>query len=609
MTTIQEIITAPAGVRYMSDIASLNGDLPHNAIIDKTVTGCGATHLALTNAENYVVAVPFISLIKNKIAQHPDVLGFHYGVTNKDVWEYLAKGGKKIMVTYDSVFRLAKYLDPKEWRLLVDESHMLLLFAASLKPEVINRLLTRHGEFKSAAFVSATPGRYEYLPDQLKALRQVKIEWTDTTPVKINHVRIERSEVRSRILRVAIDSFGRTDHPYFFFNSLPGIVRVIKDLRKLRPLGPEDIKIICADTAENRKYLRNSLGHGCIPEGALDENGQSRNKKINFVTSFGFFGADFLDPHASTWVISDLKGKGTHYDISTAIPQIIGRFRQQDNPVLNLIWTTKDERLEQTREEFEREILREISMAKQQVAWAAKNERQHEMLVDRQKTDPYFWINDAEEVLVNELIHNAEMELYDAFHRDYLTINNRNSSSGVVKKLIECFDGAVDTLEIEGLTATEESQLKRRPNWAKVCKEYCEAREIMDDTKATDQEKTVATDTILITEGDERFKLLVAAYELLGPGRLKALKYRKGDIENAYLIASALTSDPRVIRSQLRLKTGRHYSYDEIRERLTTLYNHLGIEKKLFVSDIKKWYRARRTTRQGVNVLVIEGVR
>src|SRR5690625_7255003 len=40
MTT--EIINAPAGVKYMSDIEALNGDLPHNAVIDTTVTGCGA---------------------------------------------------------------------------------------------------------------------------------------------------------------------------------------------------------------------------------------------------------------------------------------------------------------------------------------------------------------------------------------------------------------------------------------------------------------------------------------------------------------------------------------------------------------------------------------
>src|SRR5690625_3075835 len=379
MTT--EIINAPAGVKYMSDIEALNGDLPHNAVIDKTVTGCGATTLALTNDEKYIVAVPYVSLIKNKTAQHPHVLGFYSGITNKDVWEFLAGGGKKIMVTYDSVFRLARYLNPKEWRLLVDESHMLLLFAASLKPDVIHRLLTRFDEFASASFVSATPGRYKYLPDQLKALRQVKIEWTDTTSVKINHLKVSRPSVRDRVLRVALDSLDAgNDHPYFFYNSLHGIIKVVEDLRKLRFLGHEDIKIICADTKENRKLLAQRLGKDFVPESALDESGQEGNKKINFVTSFGFFGADFYDARASTWIISDLRGRGTHYDISTAIPQIIGRFRDQDDRTVNMIWTTRDQRLDLTKEEYEQKVLQEITLAREQVALAAVNERQRKML-------------------------------------------------------------------------------------------------------------------------------------------------------------------------------------------------------------------------------------
>ena len=40
-------------------------DLPHNCIFNKVITGCGGTTIAITNSENYVIAVPTKELIVN----------------------------------------------------------------------------------------------------------------------------------------------------------------------------------------------------------------------------------------------------------------------------------------------------------------------------------------------------------------------------------------------------------------------------------------------------------------------------------------------------------------------------------------------------------------
>ena len=42
-------------------------DLPYNCIFNKVVTGCGGTTIALTNQENYVIAVPTKELVVNKV--------------------------------------------------------------------------------------------------------------------------------------------------------------------------------------------------------------------------------------------------------------------------------------------------------------------------------------------------------------------------------------------------------------------------------------------------------------------------------------------------------------------------------------------------------------
>lgn len=38
-------------------------DLPHDCIFNKVKTGCGATTIAIKNAENYVIAVPTTEII------------------------------------------------------------------------------------------------------------------------------------------------------------------------------------------------------------------------------------------------------------------------------------------------------------------------------------------------------------------------------------------------------------------------------------------------------------------------------------------------------------------------------------------------------------------
>lgn len=41
-------------------------DFPKNCIFNKVKTGCGATTIALTNDENYIIAVPTTELVINK---------------------------------------------------------------------------------------------------------------------------------------------------------------------------------------------------------------------------------------------------------------------------------------------------------------------------------------------------------------------------------------------------------------------------------------------------------------------------------------------------------------------------------------------------------------
>jgi hypothetical protein len=80
-------------------------------ILNKKETGCGATHLALTNNQNIIVVVPTVELIKNKTSQLEGLFGVYAGINMLDLQNYIYNIGNKpikIMVTYDSLSKLTK---------------------------------------------------------------------------------------------------------------------------------------------------------------------------------------------------------------------------------------------------------------------------------------------------------------------------------------------------------------------------------------------------------------------------------------------------------------------------------------------------------------------
>ena len=129
MKTIQ----IPENVKYLSEILS---DFPANCIFDKGRIGAGATVLGITNAENYVIVVPFVSLIENKERQHPNqVIGVYSNTKDAAIKKYIKARKEaglpvKILVTYDSLPRVTSLLlaineDLLDYSILIDEYHLL----------------------------------------------------------------------------------------------------------------------------------------------------------------------------------------------------------------------------------------------------------------------------------------------------------------------------------------------------------------------------------------------------------------------------------------------------------------------------------------------------
>lgn len=304
-------------------------DLPYNSIFNKGITGCGGTTIALFNNEPYVIAVPTTELITNKTGLDtagvatvisPDgkeqkVFGL-FGIFNyqvkKELRAYLATAGiKKILCTYDKVAKLSEYLEPKDYRLLVDEYHILLK-AYSYRQKAISGVLDCFRDYKSYCFMSATPITPEFKPSVLEGVEDIKAVWddTDTLMVKLDRTNNPYLKAAHYIDAYKTDGYieingNKSYEAFFFINSVSDIAAILEHCN----LKDDEVKIVCADNDANRKKL----------SGYTISNSRSANKPFTFITSKSFEGADYYSDSAVCFVVSNSSNTNTLLDISTDI--------------------------------------------------------------------------------------------------------------------------------------------------------------------------------------------------------------------------------------------------------------------------------------------------
>ena len=77
-------------------------EIPTNTILNKVMTGCGATTLEINAARHSIIIEPNVPVIIGKKAQHDFLFAVYEGTTREDVKAYLAgeeDGYRKIITT------------------------------------------------------------------------------------------------------------------------------------------------------------------------------------------------------------------------------------------------------------------------------------------------------------------------------------------------------------------------------------------------------------------------------------------------------------------------------------------------------------------------------
>lgn len=570
-------------------------DLPHNCIFNKGITGCGGTTIALFNDEPYIVAVPTTELIINKTGLDcagaatiisPDgkeqtVFGlfgiFSYQV-KKQLKEYLSGSGvKKILCTYDKVAKLSEYLQPSDYRLLVDEYHILLK-AYSYRRTAINGVLDSFRDYKSYCFMSATPITPEFKPAVLDGVPDIKAEWSDTDTLMVKLDRTNKPYLKAAHYIDAYKTDGfieingyKSYEAFFFINSVTDIAAILEHCN----LRDDEVKIVCADNEANRKKLA----------GYTISNSRSANKPFTFITSKSFEGADYYSESGVCFVVSNSSNSNTLLDISTDIYQIAGRIRTATNPFRNIlihIFNTTGKRdldLSLSYDEVVAKTYEDLEGAKA-IVELVNNDDKAKRAAEKMLNRDYIMMDEDGKYFINDMLIKLDLYTYKLeqnIYKNGISIMKNYNINGIVTTAPE-YD------RLDGTISTKAKKISFKDAFLRYV-ELQSSRFTLTNEEA---------DYLVMVQ-----PLIVDAYYKLGADRVRNLKYVKKAVEDALVNLDADKSNENKIAKLLQSRIGIGFnSTADLQAALAAAYTTVGIERKVKASDIEKYFDAKSCTKR-----------
>lgn len=589
----KEMIKIPANIKYLTEREKFIEEfgkpfeLP-NGILNKEIPGCGATTVALTDEHKTIICSPRNELLKNKHEQYPDTLLVIGGVDTKEIEAYLQTAElPKILVSYDSVYKLIGCIKYKsDWRVVVDEFQCLLA-DSSFKSEIELHFLDNSRSFPYVTFLSATPILDKYLEqiDYFKDMNYYQLDWEEKDIVRVYRERT-KNPINAALEIVRYYQNGNYPSVYvngeriyskecvIFLNSVNNIVNIIKQTE----LNPEEVNIIVGNSDDNDRQIAR-IGEG-FKRGRIPLKGET-HKKFTFCTSTAYAGCDFYSTNAATFVISDCNRPNTAVDIATELVQIAGRQRLACNPFrqfLTFVYNVNAEEVEQ--ETFNEHLCRKVNVTLDEIrdnnnageALRAKRIKDFRRIPDNVKYQDSYTMYDEQkgEFVFNRLAYVNEQYCFD--------VQKFNYQNGViVKKLLQ--DSSFDVSENQTYAVYQE-QLKhliKKEPFVDRMQAYCEYRA-----------KQGLIVNLAMSTLESKYPELRYYYEALGVDRIKALNYKEKKLLNEIHIMKTKNK----IRHELHgiIHIGDRILTTDIQQTLRVVYDRLGIDKSPKATDLNEFF-------------------
>ena len=563
--------------------------IPSNCILNKKLTGLGATHSEIHSKRSSIIIEPNVPVILGKLDNNDNLEAVYAKCTPYNLKRYLQMDieYKKIITTPESFHKIRKAAVElnidifKTFFCLFDECEKITQDIDYRRK--ISQPIYDFFKFEQKAFVSATPLPMSH-PEFVKQDFQM-ININPNFNYKKDLTLIVTNSYYKR-LRIVLDNLRDSKHICIFFNVTDGINDLINNL------GIVDYKIFCSEDSVNKLNKRGIL--------QAYSNIDYPLAKYNFFTCRFYSALDIrLGKHKPDIVmLTDLRtANWTIIDPFTEAIQIQGRFRKKGNDditynSLTHISTINSEISTYSNEEIRDRVEQFIAnyymlkaahdnetdeIRKKAILEDIKKLKYQDLIDERGKVNPFSVDNLRNEQRVRGYYKSAE-----ALYQAYLDTGFFNVTFHNVP---EC----VGDDDLERLNNTKH-QIERRKELLQI---IINIEKWFDDGKITHDEKEQHLN-IFRQHAEDSY--ILSAYEKIGKDAIVNAKYKKSLIDRKvreYDKAQArkLRFSENVLNDIFReFQTGVYLPKKEIQHRLQIIFQENGVQYKVTQDTIRDYY-------------------
>ena len=558
-------------------------EIPSNVILDKTLTGIGATYQELHAKRHSIIIEPTLPVIHDKAYGKDEILPVYENCKVPDVKRYLQRAEvkyKKVLTTPESFWKIKNACEELKWNMyntffcLFDECERLTEDSDFRRK--ITMPMKDFFQFKGNAFVSATP--LEVSDPRFEGFQRIKItpDFDYKKPLNLIVTNSYDYSVRQLLLEHLVNS----SRVFIFLNTTNGIEKIVNSL------GIEgQSKIFCSEKSVKKLKKKGYTNVASLYSEPI--------AKYNFLTCRFYSALDIiLKVKPDIVMLTNLyEAEHSMIDPYTEAVQICGRFRKEiDGSTFNSITHLTNVRNTlkvKTDEEIDIEL--EEKLKTYEGLQARYNEttdatRKKAIIddinrlglaefatklddglleIDHFAIDNYY---NNERVKRYYLSGNALREAYEG--TNHFTVNYRNVFLAV---------GDSDRLE-----------LKELPTFMERCKLMVDKLNKLQDDPDRDF-------YINILKQEKDGELIIEAYEKLGVEVLANKKYQRADIKkelDKYNTELLRFSSMVVQEVKEAFPLNVSMPQEDIKNQLQDIYKRYGIDYKVRKNTIEDYYDA-----------------
>jgi hypothetical protein len=568
-----------------------------NVIINKGLTGWGATYAEIKCNRHSIILLPHKNQIASKHAEHTEedyTQEVAEGVTIEKLKTYIRARGIRYMKFLSTPEALGKVVTAlkecgidvfNDVFLLCDESHKITTDVGYRVN--ISGFADYFFQFKNKAMISATP----FKPSHPKFTEQ------GFEMIKVNHVR----NIKKKIKLICVNNLGVAFKDYLdqydgemlfvFFNSLNGIKALI-DNNQLA----QDCNIYCSEDGVKdfklKEKLDLTLKQKLNAYSRIDSNNLA---KINFLTSSFFNGLDIdgFEQMPDVLLLTDLSvADHTTLDPNTDVYQILGRFRQpKDSKEIKDRFRTATHIVNNKRNAV-------VKLEDNALSAVGYSYMGYKALSDLQQTVTNQVAIDIYEEAKKRLLPyanliNTRQEL-DHFKVDnYLYEWRLKQCYGhpISLPLAYEFSELFNVIEEQKVYLPEDfvAMSKTMSRYSTANIKWCCAEIIQNQFVSDEQQRANISNDL-----KSRFPLIIRAEEILGMAKIQELRYKKTAIERAlmaYDIENGLNHHGLIDAITKLFKVGTSYQTADIKVKIQKVYDDFNIDKTAKATDIETYFR------------------